>query len=109
MNGMMNKVVDSVYSNAGKMPVIIFFHGDKENDCIFKFDKLVAGTHFTSVYKKLMNGAQILAFKEGTKSVQDGVYVIDQNLYRGFDIKMAMDAHVIVVDTDGSLNTTTAN
>ena len=30
MNGMMRKVVDSVYSNAGKMPVIIFFHGAKK-------------------------------------------------------------------------------
>ena len=37
-----------------------------------------------------------------------GIFVVKQTLARGFDIKLKKNAFVIVVDTDGTLNATTA-
>ena len=57
----------------------------------------------------MIKPAQVNQYRIAAKSVDSGIYFVNQDLYRGFDIKMVCDAHVAVLDTDGTLNIRTAN
>ena len=89
-------------------PVIVFIHQGHQGEIEKDLDAYCKKHNMTSMCYKIAEKQHILGMIAQGSHEKLGIFIVNPELYRGFNLKLQEDAFVIAVDSAGALKYTEA-